>query len=124
MIKKLDLLVHPHDASQSLPLEHEVESSVDLREWHTMRDELLQIQLLPHVHLDDFWEVGLWLVVPEEGTLQCPLTEEVHRMGLEHRLLVGDTHQHGHTPSLHPENSEFSHSEHRSTNGIYVSCVY
>ena len=53
-----DLLVHPHDATQALPLEHEVERRVDLREGHAVGDELLHVQLLPHVHLDDVWEVG------------------------------------------------------------------
>ena len=67
-----------------------------------MRDELLQLQLLPHVHLHDFWEVGARLVVAEEGAFEGPLVEEVHGVRLEHRLLVRDAHQHRHAPPLHP----------------------
>lgn len=40
------LILHPHDAAQALPLEHQVERRVDLREGHAVRDELLQLQLL------------------------------------------------------------------------------
>ena len=88
---------HPHDAAQALPLEHEVERHVDLGEGHAVRDELFQLQLLPHVHLDDFPVVGVWFVVAE-GALQGPFIDEVHRV--EHRLLVRDTHQHRHAPPI------------------------
>jgi hypothetical protein len=40
------LLAHPHDAAQALALEHQVEGRVDLRERHTVRNELFQLQLL------------------------------------------------------------------------------
>ena len=97
-----NLLVHPHDAAQSLPLEHEVERRVDLREGNAVRDELLQLKLLPHVHIDDLGEVRAWLVVAKEGALECPLVQEIHGVGLEHGLLVGDANQHSHAPPLHP----------------------
>jgi hypothetical protein len=42
------LVLHSHDAAQALPLEHQVERRVDLREGHAVRDELLQLQLLHH----------------------------------------------------------------------------
>ena len=40
------LVLHPHDAAQALPLEHQVEGRVDLRERHAVGDELLHLQLL------------------------------------------------------------------------------
>lgn len=45
------LILHPHDAAQALPLEHQVERRVDLREGHAVCDELLQLQLLRHRRL-------------------------------------------------------------------------
>jgi len=138
------LILHPHDAAQALPLEHQVERRVDLGEGHAVCDELLQLQLLHrrliidesggiclkiqvflftslqlkavadpaipwslyyllHVHLDDVGQVGAGLVVSEEGPLESLLVEEVHGVGLELVLPVRDTHQHGHTPSLHSQ---------------------
>lgn len=58
------------------------------------------ISYLLHVHLDDRREVGPRLVVAEEGPLECPLVQEIHRVGFEGIVLVRHTDKYSYTPSL------------------------
>ena len=44
--RRLNLVLHADDAADALPLCHQVEGLVDLREWDAVRDELLHLQLL------------------------------------------------------------------------------
>lgn len=55
---------------------------------------------LLHVHLDDVGQVSAWFVVTEECSFQSPLIQKVHRVSLEHSLLVRHTDQHGNAPAL------------------------
>ena len=43
---RLNLVLHADDAADALPLRHQVEGLVDLREWDAVRNELLHLQLL------------------------------------------------------------------------------
>lgn len=129
-------LVHGDDAAEALASQHVVKRLVDLGEGDPVGDERLHIQLLRqgfrkrskpaekskskvkgerergvdllHVHVDDGGEVGAGLVVAEEGPLEGPLGQKVYGLRHEDRLLVGDSHQHGHAPSLrvHASTSE------------------
>ena len=58
---------------------------------------------LLHVHLHDIGQVSTWLEVAEEGSLQSPLVQEVHWVGLEFCVLVRHTHQNSYTPALHTD---------------------
>lgn len=60
----------------------------------------LLIHYLLHVHLDDRGQVSSRLVVAEEGSLERPLVQEIHRVGFEGIVLVWHTNQYSHTPSL------------------------
>lgn len=58
------------------------------------------VNYLPHVHFNNRREVGSWLVVAKEGTLECPLIQEIHRVGFEGIILIWHTNEYSYTPSL------------------------
>ena len=77
-----------------------------------------------NLHLDDVWEVGVWLVVLKEGTFQGLAIEEVHQVGIECHLLVWDTHQPNHALPLHSDFMTQFKAENTSTLRMLKLQVY
>jgi len=55
---------------------------------------------LVHVLLDNWRKVGARFVVAEEGPLESPLIQDIHRMGFERIIFVRHTNEYSNTPSI------------------------
>src|SRR5689334_19127929 len=79
-----------HHRPDRLALVHQVERIVDAFEWHRVRDEIIDIDLLVHVPVDDPGDVRATARAAERGALPDAAGDELERTRLD--LLAGAGH--------------------------------
>src|SRR4029079_9690913 len=88
-----------HHRADGLAFVHEVEGLVDPLQRHHVRDEIVDVDLLLHVPVDDFWHVGPAPGAAESGSLPSAAGHQLEGARPDFLARAGHADDHRYTPA-------------------------